>query len=152
MSSAYDSIWTWAGGVGMSDVQMLKRTGDSTPPCGTPVFSCLCLDLLLLYRVQAFLHVVCYKLLYVLWYVSVVNFVDEFVDVYCVKCFAHIQSNDYCSIWGLFLVETCCDCVCYFMQCSCCGVIAFESVLVMYAGYVLGDFWKDCFFQGFDYG
>ena len=35
-------------------------------------------------------QVVCYELLYVLWYVSVMNFVDEFVDVYCVKCFAHV--------------------------------------------------------------
>jgi len=51
ISSAYDSILIWGGGVGMSDVHMLKRTGDNTPPCGTPVFSSLCFDLLSLYRV-----------------------------------------------------------------------------------------------------
>ena len=41
MSSAYDSILIWGGGVRMSDVYMLKRTGDNTQPCGTPVFSSL---------------------------------------------------------------------------------------------------------------
>ena len=37
MSSAYVSICTLSGGLGMSDVYMLKRAGDKTPPCGTPV-------------------------------------------------------------------------------------------------------------------
>ena len=31
---------------------MLKRVGDSTPPCGTPPFVCLYLDLCLLYMVN----------------------------------------------------------------------------------------------------
>ena len=35
MSSAHDSILIWGGGVRMSDVYMLKRAGDNTPPCGT---------------------------------------------------------------------------------------------------------------------
>ena len=37
MSSAYVIIFMlWLGGVGMSDVYMLKRKGERTPPCGTP--------------------------------------------------------------------------------------------------------------------
>ena len=80
------------------------------------------------------------------------DFVYEFVYIYCVKSFTHVKSNYYCSVWGLFLVETSCDCVGYFVQRSCGGMIGFEAVLVFKVGYVLCDFWKDDFFQSFDYG
>ena len=36
MSSALVVSFTGACGVGVSDVYMLKRVGDRTPPCGTP--------------------------------------------------------------------------------------------------------------------
>ena len=45
MSSAYVMRCTAGGGVGMSDVYMLNSVGDRTPPCGTPVFICLYLEL-----------------------------------------------------------------------------------------------------------
>ena len=35
-------------GVGRSEVYRLKRVGDSTPPCGTPVLVVRCVDLVLL--------------------------------------------------------------------------------------------------------
>ena len=38
----------------MSDVYMLNRVGDSTPPWGTPVLNCFVNDLVLLYVVKAF--------------------------------------------------------------------------------------------------
>ena len=38
MSSAYVMVFTLGGGVGRSDMYMLNSVGDSTPPCGTPVF------------------------------------------------------------------------------------------------------------------
>ena len=37
MSSAYVMVLTLGGGAGRSDMYMLKSTGESTPPCGTPV-------------------------------------------------------------------------------------------------------------------
>ena len=37
MSSAYVKVLTFGGGAGRSDMYMLKSTGESTPPCGTPV-------------------------------------------------------------------------------------------------------------------
>ena len=42
------------GGDGMSEVYMLKRVGESTPPWGTPVLNWRCVDVLLLYVVKAF--------------------------------------------------------------------------------------------------
>ena len=51
MSSAYVSSCTCGGGVGMSDVYMLKSVGDRTLPCGTPVLSFLCEEVALLYLV-----------------------------------------------------------------------------------------------------
>ena len=42
------------GGDGMSEVYMLKRVGESTPPRGTPVLNWRCVDVLLLYVVKAF--------------------------------------------------------------------------------------------------
>lgn len=39
------------GGVGMSDMYMLKSVGESTPPWGTPVFISLSVDGVLLYKV-----------------------------------------------------------------------------------------------------
>ena len=48
MSSAYVMVLTLGGGVGKSDMYMLKRVGDSTPPCGTPVLVLRSVDLVLL--------------------------------------------------------------------------------------------------------
>ena len=48
VSSAYVTLFTVCGGVGMSDVYMLNNVGESTPPCGTPDFVILCFDVLLL--------------------------------------------------------------------------------------------------------
>ena len=38
----------------MSDVYILNSVGESTPPCGTPVFIIACFDFLLLYIVNCF--------------------------------------------------------------------------------------------------
>ena len=51
MSSAYVIVLTFGGGVGRSDMYMLKSVGDNIPPCGTPVFVLRCVDLVLLYNV-----------------------------------------------------------------------------------------------------
>ena len=48
MSSAYVSICMLVGCFGMSDVYTLKRAGDSTPPCGTPVLRICFLDVAVL--------------------------------------------------------------------------------------------------------
>ena len=53
MSSAYEVSCTSLGGCGMSEVYMLKRVGDRTPPCGTPVFIRLSLECVWLYLVHA---------------------------------------------------------------------------------------------------
>ena len=53
MSSAYVVICTFGGGLGMSEVYMLNRVGESTPPCGTPVLNVLRFDFVLLYSVYA---------------------------------------------------------------------------------------------------
>ena len=46
MSSAYViSFILLFGGVGMSDVYILNSVGESTSPCGTPVFIVACFDL-----------------------------------------------------------------------------------------------------------
>ena len=45
MSSAYVVSDTPGGGFDMSEVYRLKRTGDRTPPWGTPVLNCCSLDL-----------------------------------------------------------------------------------------------------------
>ena len=55
MSSAYVTSLVPGGGWGMSAVYMLKRVGDRTPPCGTPVFVFLCLDVCPLKVVYCFL-------------------------------------------------------------------------------------------------
>ena len=39
MSSAYETSFTGAQGCGMSEVYMLNRVGERTPPCGTPVLN-----------------------------------------------------------------------------------------------------------------
>ena len=39
--------------VGISDMYVLNSVGESTPPCGTPVFSCLKEECVLLYVVYA---------------------------------------------------------------------------------------------------
>ena len=52
MSSAYVIVFTFGGGVGRSDMYMLKSVGDNTPPCGTPVFVLRSVDLVLLYSVN----------------------------------------------------------------------------------------------------
>jgi len=52
MSSAYVVSDAPVGGCGRSEVYRLKRTGDSTPPWGTPVLNCCCLDLKFWYRVK----------------------------------------------------------------------------------------------------
>ena len=44
MSSAYVITLTGAVGVGMSAVYMLNSVGERTPPCGTPVLNCRCMD------------------------------------------------------------------------------------------------------------
>lgn len=44
MSSAYVMVFTFAGGSGRSDMYMLKSVGERTPPCGTPVFVFLCVE------------------------------------------------------------------------------------------------------------
>jgi len=46
MSSAYVSRSTPSGGVGRSDIYILKRVGESVPPCGTPALICCGLDCL----------------------------------------------------------------------------------------------------------
>ena len=49
MSSAYvTSLICGDCGFGISEVYRLKRVGDSTPPCGTPVFVVRCVDAVLL--------------------------------------------------------------------------------------------------------
>ena len=48
MSSAQVVSFTGAWGVGVSDVYMLKRVGDSTPPCATPFLNWRCVDVLFL--------------------------------------------------------------------------------------------------------
>ena len=49
MSSTYvvSFIFLLFGGVGMSDVYILNSVGESTPPCGTPVFIVACFDFVL---------------------------------------------------------------------------------------------------------
>ena len=49
MSSAYVNGFILFGGVGISDVYRLNSVGESTPPCGTPVYCCF--DFVLLYAV-----------------------------------------------------------------------------------------------------
>ena len=50
ISSAYVMVLmlVFGGGVGRSAMYMLKSMGESTPPCGTPVFVLRCLDAVLL--------------------------------------------------------------------------------------------------------
>ena len=48
MSSAYVIVCTCGGGGGRSAMYMLKSVGESTPPCGTPVFMLRSEDLVLL--------------------------------------------------------------------------------------------------------
>lgn len=45
MSSAYVTTLTPGGGIGRSERYRLKSTGESTPPCGTPVLIMRLLDL-----------------------------------------------------------------------------------------------------------
>ena len=45
MSSAYLVIVVPGGGGGRSDVYMLKRIGDNTPPWGTPDLNCCFMEL-----------------------------------------------------------------------------------------------------------
>ena len=40
MSSAYVVTWMSRGGVGRSDMYILNKVGDSTPPWGTPALNC----------------------------------------------------------------------------------------------------------------
>ena len=54
MSSALVVSFTGACGVGVSDVYMLKRVGDRTPPCGTPFLNWRSVDVLFLNVVYAF--------------------------------------------------------------------------------------------------
>ena len=42
MSSVYVVSFTGASGVGVSDVYLLKRVCDRTPPCGTPLLNWRC--------------------------------------------------------------------------------------------------------------
>ena len=52
VSSAYVTVVMFGDvGIGRSAVYMLKSVGESTPPCGTPVFVFLSVDLWLLYSV-----------------------------------------------------------------------------------------------------
>ena len=53
MSSAYETSFTGAQGCGMSEVYMLNRVGERTPPCGTPVLNWRCVDVLFLKVVYA---------------------------------------------------------------------------------------------------
>ena len=48
MSSAYVMTLTGGCGVGMSEVYMLKRTGERTPPWGTPVLNWRFVDVVFL--------------------------------------------------------------------------------------------------------
>ena len=48
MSSAYVMVCTCGGGRGRSAMYMLNSEGESTPPCGTPVFMLRREDLVLL--------------------------------------------------------------------------------------------------------
>ena len=53
MSSAYVmSFILLFGGIGMSDVYILNNVGESTPPCGNPVFIVAFFDFVLLYSVN----------------------------------------------------------------------------------------------------
>ena len=55
MSSAYViSFILLFSGVGLSDVYILNSVGESTSPCGTPVFIVACFDIVLLYSVNCF--------------------------------------------------------------------------------------------------
>ena len=47
MSSAYVKSLMLSGGVGMSDMYILKSVGERTPPWGTPVLIWICLEVLL---------------------------------------------------------------------------------------------------------
>ena len=53
MSSAYVVSFTGACVVEVSDVYILQSVGDTTPPCGTPVLNCRCVDVLFLNVVYA---------------------------------------------------------------------------------------------------
>ena len=44
MSSVYKVSCSGAGGYGMSDVYMLRRVGERTPPLWTPVLNWRCID------------------------------------------------------------------------------------------------------------
>ena len=54
ISSAYVMSVTSGGGVVMSEVYILKRVSDRTPPCGTPAFVCLMVDVAFSYLVYWF--------------------------------------------------------------------------------------------------
>ena len=61
MSSAYVmSVMLLFCGVGTSTVYMLKSVGDRTPPCGTPVFMFLRLEVVSLYLVYCILPLCSY--------------------------------------------------------------------------------------------
>ena len=45
VSSAYVTVVMFGDGVGRSAVYILKSVGESTPPCGTPVFVFVTVDL-----------------------------------------------------------------------------------------------------------
>ena len=49
MSSAYVVTWMSRGGVGRSDMKILNKVGDSTPPWGTPALNCFLNEFLFLY-------------------------------------------------------------------------------------------------------
>ena len=53
ISSAYVIRFSGVCGVGGSDMYMLRRGGDSTPPCGTPFLNWRCVDVLFLNVVYA---------------------------------------------------------------------------------------------------
>ena len=56
-SSAYEAMWMWGGGSGMSCMYRLKSVGDKTDPCGTPFVMLRVCDDLPLYCTYACLPV-----------------------------------------------------------------------------------------------
>ena len=80
------------------------------------------------------------------------EFLDECVDVYCVKSFGHVKRCDDCSFGGFFVVEAGGDGVVDLVKSCTCGVLFFEAVLMRELENVFCDVGEDDFFERFSDG
>ena len=69
------------------------------------------------------------------------EFLEEFVVIDGVECFAHVKRYCDCALWGSSLVEACCDVVCDEVECCRGGVFCSKAVLVAGCCDVLCDEW-----------